>query len=89
MAVLRAASEGFAVLAVAYDALLVSMPENGADVRIAELREIITDAADLQVGIRIRIGCQVIRPGERFLTPESQRAWEQMRQALEEATLNL
>jgi len=89
MSVLRVASEGFAVLALAYDALLVSVPESGAEARIAQLREIITDAADLLVGIRIRIGCQVIRPGERFLTPESQGAWEQVMQALEEAAANL
>jgi DNA polymerase-1 len=83
MAVLRAAAEGFAVLAVAYDAMLVSVPEAGAEVLIAELQGIVEEAAEISTGIRIRVGCQTIRPGERFLTEETRQEWEKVMQALE------
>jgi hypothetical protein len=83
MAVLRAAAEGFAVVAVAYDAMLVSVPEAGAEARIAELQGLVEEAAELTVGIRIRVGCQTIRPGERFLTEETLPEWEKVMQALE------
>jgi hypothetical protein len=83
MAVLRAAAEGFDVLAVAYDAMLVSVPEAGAEVLIAELQGIVEEAAEISTGIRIRVGCQTIRPGERFLTEETRQEWEKVMQALE------
>jgi DNA polymerase-1 len=83
MAVLRAAAEGFDVLAVAYDAMLVSVPEAGAEVLIAELQGIVEEAAELTVGVRIRVGCQAIRPSERFLTEETRQEWEKVIQALE------
>ena len=63
MAVLRAAAEGFDVLAVAYDAMLVSVPEAGAEALIAELQGIVEEAAELTVGIRIRVGCQTYQAG--------------------------
>ena len=83
MAVLRAAAEGFDVLAVAYDAMLVSVPEAEAEILIAELQGIVEEAAELTVGVRIRVGCQAIRPGERFLTEETRQEWEKVMQALE------
>jgi DNA polymerase I-like protein with 3'-5' exonuclease and polymerase domains len=84
-AVLRAAAEGFAVIAVAYDALLVSVPEVGAEALVEELQGIVEEAAELTVGVRIRVGCQMIRPGERFLSPESQEEWDWIMRLLERA----
>jgi DNA polymerase-1 len=82
-AVLRAAAEGFAVVAVAYDAMLVSVPEPIADQVIPELRDVVEEAAELAVGVRIRVGCQTIMPGERFLTEDTQGDWNKVMLALE------
>jgi len=85
-ATLRLAGHGFEVLTTVHDALLVSVPDAEAECVAPQVARLMEEAALQVIGGRMRVDIQVVRSGERLLTDEMRKIWDQVMQALDGGT---
>jgi hypothetical protein len=83
LATILLAEEGFDLLTTCHDSLLVSVSEDKAEISQAELARVMQGAAEVAVGIPIRVDVQVVQPGERLLTGDTKPMWERVMALLE------
>jgi DNA polymerase I-like protein with 3'-5' exonuclease and polymerase domains len=88
VAVILLAEAGIDLLTTVHDSLLASLPVGQVEERQAELGRIMREAAEIAVGLPIRVDMHVVRPGERLLTAETQPEWERVMALLEQGAFN-
>jgi len=87
IAVILAAQAGFELLTTCHDSLLVSVPEAEAETRCTALTHMMEEAAEIAVGVRIKVDVQVIRPGMRMLNADTAPLWNRIIALLDEGKL--
>jgi DNA polymerase I-like protein with 3'-5' exonuclease and polymerase domains len=83
LTVLLLAEAGIDVLMTMHDAVLVSCPESQAAEVSAAVVRIMREAAEIAVGLAIRVELQEVRPGERLLSKDTLPEWQRVMDLLE------
>jgi DNA polymerase I-like protein with 3'-5' exonuclease and polymerase domains len=83
IAVLMLARAGLDLLTTVHDSVLVSVPEGLAEECSAKVVRVMREAAEIAVGIPIRVDVQQVHPGERLLTVDTWQQWQRIRGLLE------
>ena len=65
-----------------------SIAEDDVEEQGTALARVMSEAADIAVGIPIRVDLQVVRPGERLLTAETRPMWDNIMELLDLRTLD-
>jgi hypothetical protein len=86
-AVLLLADRGFKLLTTVHDSVLVSVPEQRAHVQAERVQHIMQEAATAVIGFPIRVDMQMVRPGERLLTTDTQPMWKRVMGYLDEGEM--
>jgi DNA polymerase-1 len=82
--VLMLADAGLDLLTTVHDSVLVSVPAHRVEEEAQRVHAIMQEASQIVLGMPIRVDIQIVRPGERLLTAETQRMWDRVSGLLEQ-----
>jgi hypothetical protein len=72
------ADVGMALLTTVHDSVLVSVQESRVEEEAQRVHQLMQEASAAVIGFPVRVDVQIVRPGERLLTADTQPMWERV-----------